>query len=173
MPRDGPDIPGFCGNGNARAGDLVNMKRYVFLTAALSAVAIIGLSAASPVDPVNKDRKSLAMKGYDAVAYFEQGRPVKGSPEFRHEWNGATWHFASAASRDTFKASPEKFAPQYGGYCSWAVSNNYTADADPEAWKIVNGRLYVNYNKSVQKKWEPEAARRISDADRNWPGLHK
>jgi len=149
------------------------MKQCVVLTAALGAIAAIGLSAASPVDAVNKDRKGIALKGYDAVAYFEQGRPVKGSPEFRHEWNGATWQFASAASRDTFKASPEKFAPQYGGYCSWAVSNNYTADADPEAWKIVNGRLYVNYNKSVQKKWEPEAARRIADADRNWPGLHK
>jgi hypothetical protein len=149
------------------------MKRLVFLTTVLGTIAIIGLSAASPVDPVNKDRKGIALKGYDAVAYFQQGVPVKGSPDFRHEWNGATWHFATATARDTFKASPEKFAPQYGGYCSWAVSNNYTADADPEAWKIVNGRLYVNYNKSVQKKWEPEAAQRISDADRNWPGLHK
>lgn len=151
----------------------MNMKRCVILTAALCAIAVFGLSAASPVDPVNKDRKGIALKGYDPVAYFEQGRPVKGSPEFRHEWNGATWHFTSAATRDTFKSSPEKFAPQYGGYCAWAVSNNYTADADPEAWKIVNGRLYVNYNKGVQKKWEPEAARRISDADRNWPALHK
>jgi hypothetical protein len=98
---------------------------------------------------------------------------MKGSPAITHEWNGASWHFASEQSRELFKANPGKYAPQFGGYCAWAVSNNYTADADPEAWKIVNGKLYVNYNKSVQQKWEPEAAKRIEDANRNWPGLHK
>ena len=131
------------------------------------------LPAGSPVDPINKDRRGLALKGYDATAYFEQGKPAKGSPEFSHTWNGATWHFESVQSRDLFKASPEKYAPQYGGYCAWAVSNNYTADIDPEAWKIIDGKLYLNYSKSVQRKWEPEAAKRIADADRNWHGLHK
>jgi hypothetical protein len=131
------------------------------------------LPAGSPVDPINKDRRGLALKGYDATAYFQHGKPVKGSPEFSHTWNGATWHFESAQSRDLFKANPERFAPQYGGYCAWAVSNNYTADIDPNAWKIIDGKLYLNYSKSVQRKWEPEAAKRIADADRNWPGLHR
>ena len=129
--------------------------------------------AASPVDPINKDRQGVALKGYDATAYFQQSKPVKGSPEFKYYWAGAQWHFESAESRDLFKAAPDKYVPRYGGYCSWAVSNNYTADADPEAWKIIDGKLYLNYSKSVQRKWEPEAAKRIVDADRNWPDLHK
>lgn len=129
--------------------------------------------AAAPVDPINKDRQGVALKGYDPTAYFQQSKPVKGSAEFTYEWSGALWHFESAQSRDLFKANPDKYAPQYGGYCSWAVSNNYTADVDPDAWKIIDGKLYLNYSKSVQRKWEPEAAKRVVDADRNWPGLHK
>jgi hypothetical protein len=141
-------------------------------TALLLGVASIVIAAA-PVDPINKDRQGVALKGYDPTAYFQQSKPVKGSPEFAYEWSGALWHFESAQSRDLFKAHPDKYAPQYGGYCSWAVSNNYTADVDPDAWKIVDGKLYLNYSKNVQRKWEPEAARRIVDADRNWPDLHK
>ena len=94
---------------------------------------------------------------------------MKGSPTFTHDWNGATWRFQSLDSRDRFKANPNQYAPQYGGYCAWAVSNNYTADGDPEAWKIIDGKLYLNYNKDVQKKWAPEAVKRISDGDRNGP----
>lgn len=126
-----------------------------------------------PVDPVNKDRNGVAIKGYDPVAYFEDGRPTKGSSEYSAQWAGATYLFANKDHRDAFTAAPEKYAPQYGGYCAWAVSNSYTADADPAAWKIIDGKLYLNYNKSVQSKWEPESAKRIAAADKNWPGLHK
>lgn len=144
-------------------------QRIALLTLGLA----LGLAAAAPVEPVNRDRKGVAVQGYDVVGYFEQNRPVKGSTSFSSEWMGATWLFESARTRDAFISNREKYAPQYGGYCAWAVSNNYTAPIDPEAWKIVNGKLYLNYSKGVQRRWEPDAARRIVDADRNWPALHR
>ena len=86
---------------------------------------------------------------------------------------GAKWWFASAVDREQFVKEPDRYAPQFGGYCAWAVSNNYTADGDPQAWKIVDGKLYVNYNKSVQKKWEQDVNKRIDNASQNWPALHR
>lgn len=113
----------------------------------------------------------LALDGYDPVAYFEEGRPVPGSKAFTHAWSGATWRFASAAHRDAFAAAPERYAPQYGGFCAWAVAHGYTADVDPEAWKIVEGRLYLNCDKEVQAKWEADVPGHIQRADANWPAL--
>lgn len=137
----------------------------------------LGLSAGaafgkSPVDPVNHN-SGVAIQGYDPVAYFQQSRPVKGAPQFSHTWMGATWQFSSAANRDLFQANPQQYTPQFGGYCAWAVSNGYTAKIDPEAWKIVGGKLYLNYSKDVQKMWEKEIDKRIEAGNRNWPGLHK
>jgi YHS domain-containing protein len=123
------------------------------------------------VAPVNHDRSGLALQGYDAVAYFTDGRPVPGKAEFTHPWNGATWRFASREHRDLFAAAPEKYAPQYGGYCAKAVSENNTAAIDPQAWKIVDGKLYLNYSPKVQKLWEQDIPGRIASADKNWPGL--
>jgi YHS domain-containing protein len=115
----------------------------------------------------------VALKGYDAVAYFTEGKAVKGRADFQHEWMGAKWHFSSAANRDLFAKSPEKYAPQFGGYCAWAVSNNYVYDADPTLWKIVDGKLYVNYNRLAQWQWSRDMANRIKKGHENWPGLHK
>ena len=123
------------------------------------------------VTPVNHDRSGLALQGYDTVAYFTDGRPVPGQAEFTHRWNGATWRFASREHRDLFAAAPEKYAPQYGGYCAKAVSENNTAAIDPQAWKIVDGKLYLNYSPKVQKIWEQDIPGRIASADKNWPGL--
>ena len=146
-------------------------KRTLILT--LLATALFAADK-PPVDPVNKNSAGLAIKGYDAVAYFTESKPVKGSPQFTAEWNGARWQFASQEHRDMFQGEPAKYAPQYGGYCAWAVGHNYTADADPQAWKIVDGKLYLNYNKAVQDKWSPDAASKwIPDANKNWSGLHK
>jgi YHS domain-containing protein len=125
------------------------------------------------VDPVNKNRSGVALKGYDVVAYFNQQMPVKGSAQFSQEWMGAVWRFSSPRNRAEFTADPARFAPQFGGYCSWAVSHGYTADVDPAAWKIVDGKLYLNYSKGVQKKWEQDMPRRIEEGNRNWPRLHK
>ena len=89
--------------------------------------------AASKSDPINKDESSVAIKGYDAVAYFTQSKPVKGSSAFTYQWMNSTWWFASSEDRDEFARSPEKYAPQYGGYCAYGVSQGHTAPIDPEA----------------------------------------
>ncbi len=143
--------------------------KLLFLTAALCVAAF----AEKPVEPVNKSSDGLAVKGYDVVAYFEQSKPVKGSQQIEHKWMGATWRFSSEQNRDKFKSNPEQFAPQFGGYCAWAVGHGYTAPADPEAWRIIDGKLYLNYSKSVQSKWEPDAAKWIPEANSKWPALHK
>ena len=137
-------------------------------------LAIVVLMLAAPVialEPVSKDKSGLAVSGYDAVAYFTTGKPVKGLPAFEHKWNGARWRFASAKHRDLFVKEPAKYAPQYGGYCAWAVSRNYTAPSDPNAWRIVNGKLYLNYNLQVREMWTPNATDRIRTGDANWPKL--
>ena len=113
----------------------------------------------------------MAIDGWDPVAYFTDGKPVEGSKAYSFEWNGATWRFASAAHRDLFAQAPEKYAPQYGGYCAWAVSQGYTADIDPEAWKIEDGRLFLNYSLEVQKKWAADLPGNVAKGDANWPKL--
>jgi len=113
----------------------------------------------------------IAVQGHDPVAYFKEGKPVKGAKEFSTTWKGAEFRFASAANRDAFKKNPDAYAPQYGGYCAWAVSQGYTAKGDAKYWKIVEGKLYLNYNSSVQKKWEGDIPAFISSADTKWPGI--
>lgn len=117
------------------------------------------------------ERARAAIEGVDPVAYFAEGRPVKGDRAFEHVWMGATWRFVSQANRDAFAADPARFAPQYGGYCAWAVANGYTASIDPEAWRIVDGKLYLNYSKGVQAKWVKDIPGNIRKADANWPGI--
>jgi hypothetical protein len=124
------------------------------------------------IEPVNKSLLGgLAIKGYDPVAYFVDSKPVKGSKEFEHKYMNATWRFATAANRDAFAKEPEKYAPQYGGYCAYGVSKGYAVGVDPEAWKIVDGKLYLNYDKDVQKAWMQDIPGRIKKADANWPKI--
>ncbi|WP_337249572.1 YHS domain-containing (seleno)protein [Sulfidibacter corallicola] len=135
---------------------------------------MLGAFLAAPLmalDPVNQTFFGVAIKGYDPVAYFTDSKPVKGNKQFKHEWQGATWHFSNQANLDKFKQSPDQYAPQYGGYCAWAVSQNSTAGIDPDAWKIVDGKLYLNYSKKIQKQWEEDIPGFIKAADKNWPGL--
>ena len=113
----------------------------------------------------------IAVRGTDVVAYVTDRRPVPGRAEFTHMWQGATWRFASAANRDRFAADPARYAPAYGGFCAYAVSEGYTATIDPAAWRIVDGRLYLNYDRSVQRRWEQDIPGRIARADTNWPSL--
>lgn len=120
---------------------------------------------------VNVDSKGLALDGYDAVAYFKENLPREGKPEFIADYNGAKWQFTSAENRDAFKAEPAKYAPQYGGYCAWAVGHNYTAKGDPQAWRIVDDKLYLNYNKDVQAKWAEDIPKYVQDGDKNWKEL--
>ena len=113
--------------------------------------------------------RSGAIRGYDPVAYFTQGAPVKGSEKFSHPWQGATWLFASAENRARFAAEPGKFAPQYGGYCAYGVAQGYAPEIDPSAWSIVEGKLYLNYSTSVRERWKTDIPGYIRKADANWP----
>jgi len=146
------------------------MQRRNSLVAAL--VLLLAAAPALALSPVNKSLLGgVAIDGYDPVAYFTDGKPVEGSADYSFEWQGATWRFASAEHRDRFAGQPERWAPQYGGYCAWAVGHGHTATIDPEAWSIVNGKLYLNYSRDVQAKWTPEKEKWIDAADRNWPQL--
>ena len=149
----------------------MHITRRLILT--LGIAAALPLFGDSKADPINKDGSGVAIKGYDPVAYFTQSKPVKGSSAFTHQWMNSTWWFASAEDRDEFARNPEKYAPQYGGYCAYGVSQGHTAPIDPEAWTIIEGKLYLNYSKGVQKKWEQDVPGNIVKADRNWPDLHK
>ena len=123
------------------------------------------------VDPVFSTYLGGAIRGYDPVAYHAEGKPVKGKRAHRVEWKGATWSFASAENKALFEADPEKYAPRYGGYCAWAVSNGYTASIDPDAWSIVDGKLYLNYSLGVRTQWSEDIPGNIAKGDVNWPKL--
>lgn len=114
---------------------------------------------------------TLALGGYDPVAYFETGRPARGLPANVTMWKGAEFRFASPGSLAKFRADPARYAPQYGGYCAWAVSQGYRAKGDPNHWRIVGGKLYLNYNAEVQKRWESDIPGFIAKAEKNWPGV--
>jgi YHS domain-containing protein len=119
------------------------------------------------------EKGGAAIRGYDAVAYFTQNKPVQGSPEHRAEYRGSTFHFASKANRDTFAADPAKYAPQYGGFCAFGTASGYKAAIDPAAFTVVDGKLYLNYNRDVQKQWNKDVPGYIAKADRNWPEVSK
>jgi hypothetical protein len=112
--------------------------------------------------------EGVALGGYDAVTYFS-GQPMEGKADFSTKWKDAEWRFTTAENRDAFVASPDTYAPQYGGYCAFAVSKGSTAKGDPNAWTVVDGKLYLNYNQAVQTNWKSDIAGNISAANANWP----
>ena len=139
----------------------------------IAAAVWFGIGRTEGVKKINTTAESLAVKGFDTVAYFTEASAVPGNPQYSYLWNGAKWYFSSAENMEKFKAAPENFAPQFGGYCSFAVSKGYTADADPQAWKIVDGKLFLNYNQKVKEMWEAEQEKRIKDAEQNWREFQK
>lgn len=116
----------------------------------------------------------VAIMGYDPVAYFTEARAVKGAPEFNHNFLGETWHFASAVHRDAFAANPVAYAPQYGGYCAAEmlyadVSSGITSNVEPKAWRIIDGKLYLFYDRGYAEMFEENAKELVGKADGNWP----
>ncbi|MEQ8747399.1 YHS domain-containing (seleno)protein [Pyruvatibacter sp.] len=149
-------------------------RLFVVVSALLLAAAFFVSPAHAAKDVIYTGFFSdLAVSGYDPVAYFTDGKPVEGSAAFETTHEGATWRFASKANLDAFVANPEAYAPQYGGYCAWAVSQGYTASADPENWSVVDGKLYLNFDDSVQATWETDIPGFIKKADANWPAVLK
>jgi YHS domain-containing protein len=113
-----------------------------------------------------------AIKGYDTVAYFKDGKALIGSESFTFLWHGMTWYFQTKENRDLFAAGPEKYAPQYDGYCAWAMTESRKARTDPEVWKIVDGKLYLNCSTAAYEKWNKDIPGNIKKADANWLKLY-
>jgi YHS domain-containing protein len=113
-----------------------------------------------------------ALSGYDTVAYFSQGKPVKGNKQYSTVYKKAKWLFSTSENLQKFEENPAKYAPQYGGFCAWAVAaKNDRASGDPKNWNIVKGKLYLNYDSEIQNKWQKDIAGFIQQADKNWPAL--
>ena len=147
--------------------------KLVRMSLAVAALALAGAAlAAGKVPAFNMDGKGVALHGYDAVSYFEND-PVPGTYAFSYNYGEATWRFASAENRKKFAREPEKYLPQFGGYCAKAVSENDTADIDPLAYRIIHGKLYLNYDAKIQKLWERDIPGRIAKAEKYWPTLHE
>ena len=136
-----------------------------FLLAVVMAMPVI---AGNPQKPINTGANHAAIKGYDTVAYFTEGQPMKGKPELAYSWNDAQWHFTNASHRDLFVADPERYVPQFGGFCSMALVVGKVKDIDPEAWTIVDGKLYLNFTRAFRDKFRHNATANIKKAEENW-----
>ena len=146
----------------------------------LGAAALFTGTAALAAPPVNTIKPGLfggrgdtAIQGYDTVAYFTAGKPVKGDDSLVHEWMGAKWKFSTAANLELFKANPEKYAPQYGGYCAYGVSQDNLVSIEPDKFKVQDGKLYLNYDADVQATWLKDTAGYIKQADAKFAALLK
>jgi len=145
----------------------------LLLTPILLAIAlgVFGAGPAKAGSMVNQNFFGTAIRGYDPVAYFTQGAAVEGSDAFEYEWLGGTWQFASAEHRDLFIADPIRYAPQFGGYCASGAIDGDTLAADPQAWSIVDGKLYLLYSKRSLSRWSKDAVGNIAKGDVNWPTI--
>ena len=119
------------------------------------------------------EHDGVAIKGYDPVAFFKESKPVRGRDDLRFDYKGSTFIFSNADNRAAFAADPEKYVPQYGGYCAFGTARGYKADIDPATFTVIDGRLYLNYNRQVQKDWAADTARFIREADARWPTVRK
>lgn len=141
-----------------------------FVKPVLLALSLLLSAHAFAIEPIFST-KDGAIRGYDAVAYFTKHKAVKGAKQFSTNWQGARWHFSSQTNLDAFIADPEKYAPQYGGYCAYGVAQGYTPEIDPQAFAVRDGKLYLNLSKTVLKRWKENIPGYIADADQNWPAL--
>jgi YHS domain-containing protein len=142
------------------------MKK-LFVILFLTVVSVVAWAQKSPVFVTDEG----AIRGYDPVAFFKDQAPIRGSRDISCSWNGATWYFASDENKEAFVADPEKFAPQYGGYCAYGTADGHKAPTQIDTWSIVNDKLYFNYNKQVQKEWNKNQNELIKKADENWPSV--
>lgn len=130
------------------------------------------ISVTKPVPALNAP-SGVALQGYDPVAYFDGGKPAEGNDTYSYQWQGVQWKFSSAEHQAAFAASPERYAPQFGGYCAFAVSRGTTADGDPHQWAIVDDKLYVNNNAFAMKLWNQDRSENIAVGKVNWPLIPK
>jgi hypothetical protein len=148
-------------------------KHYVVSIGYVVLALFVSLAAVTPVRAdENKlivvDANHVAIRGYDTVAYFTDGKAIKGSSEFVYVWGDARWQFSTAAHRNMFAADPDRYAPQYGGYCAGAMVSGVLTPADPQAWAIVDGKLYMIRNKALVDDWKAYESENIKQADESW-----
>ena len=136
----------------------------LLVLSSLTAVPVFAASGA-----VNVDKHGLAIKGYDPVAYFKDGKAEKGKAEFQSTYSGATYQFASQEHKALFDKEPAKYVPEYGGYCAYGLSQGHKAPVDPQAWTVVDGKLYLNYAAGVRSDWQKDKNGLIKKADAYWP----
>ena len=140
------------------------------LLIAAPAVAALAPNAMAQSSQIYAEN-GIAVDGTDVVAYFTESAPVAGNPAITLDWMGVKWRFSSQENRAAFEANPAAYAPQYGGYCAYAVSQGYTAPTVPEAWTIYDGKLYLNFSTGVRSRWERDIPGHIAAANANWPGV--
>ncbi|MDA7965093.1 YHS domain-containing (seleno)protein [Ruegeria sp.] len=145
------------------------LSRRTFLTA-LTCSAMAPMAQAQ-AQPLFYAASGAAVSGYDAVSYFRTSGPVPGRPEIALMWKGATWRFASEENRNRFESNPRAFAPQYGGYCAYAMAKNKLLSSDPQAWRIVDGHLYLTHSRKIELIWQQNVGKYIRQADKNWPDI--
>jgi len=143
------------------------MKKIIIAPVILVAVCFSVTAQQSPVFI----HSGKAIRGYDPVSYFIDGKPLPGKEELTYKWNNADWYFSDQQHLDSFKVNPEKYLPQYGGYCAYGMYEGHKAPTDPNAWTIVNGKLYFNYNLKVRELWKDKREEKIDAADKNWPAV--
>ncbi|MEZ5851059.1 MAG: YHS domain-containing (seleno)protein [Hyphomicrobiaceae bacterium] len=151
------------------------VRRIVDIATAIALTVLAATASLAQQPEIHQSKRpdypanALAVGGYDTVAYHTQKRPLPGNPQFRVSWKGAEWQFASQANLDLFLKEPTKYAPQYGGYCAFAVAGGSTAPGDPKVWDVVDGKLYLNLSTGTQSSWRRDPADFIRRGDANWP----
>ncbi|MBA4045700.1 MAG: hypothetical protein C0510_00040 [Erythrobacter sp.] len=152
---------------------LTSLTVAVSLAAAGTGLISTAAMAVVPDSPsaVNTDVQGLALHGYDAVAYFTDGKPTKGNAKFKATYEGATYYFASEENQRKFNANPAAYAPQFGGFCAMGVALEKKLDGDPNVWKIVDGKLYLNVNQDVAVAWNRDIPGNLDRAEENWPAI--
>lgn len=150
-----------------------NVAASTLLSFLVSTLLVTAVAAADSQAPINKGADGVAIKGYDVVAYFTAGQPTKGKPEFSYSWQDAKWHFANAKHLDLFSADPERYAPQFGGHCAMALTNNVVLEVDPEAWTISDGKLYLNFSKKGRVMFREDLQANIKKSEDNWAKQQK
>jgi YHS domain-containing protein len=144
------------------------MKRLLFITILMFTAVFVHAQKSEIFTTEGK-----AIRGYDPVAFFKQSMPVKGADSLAYEWKGSQWLFSSKENMDRFKANPEQFCPQYGGYCAYGTSAGHKSPTQTDTWTIVDNKLYFNYNIKVKEMWLKDQKTLIEKADQQWPEVKK
>lgn len=150
-----------------------NFKKFIIIILIAMGLCALSNPALSAGNETNSEAGKVAIKGYDTVAYFTEGHAVKGNSQYVYTWNDASWFFSTPEHREQFSKNPDRYAPQFGGYCANGLSQGVTVAADPEEWTIVDGKLYLKYNREARDKWRQDQTGMITKAEAQWAKIHQ